>query len=324
MFTASQLLDKINNHISETQFTREPKGLYEPIEYILSLGGKRIRPVLMLMAYNLYHEDLTPVYDPALGIEVYHNHTLLHDDVMDRSDMRRGKPTVHKIWNDNTAILSGDAMLILAFKFISASAPEHLKEVVDLFNQTTLEICEGQQLDMEFESRSDVAEDEYIEMIRLKTAVLLAASLKIGAILAGASKEDAENLYNFGVQIGVAFQLQDDLLDVYGDSEVFGKKIGGDILCNKKTYMLIKALERADGKQKEELNRWMNAEACQPAEKIEAVTGLYNLLNIRGVCENKMREYYTLAMESIGAVAVAEEKKRELKNLVKLLMYREM
>ena len=207
MFTASQLLDKINNHISELQITRTPKGLYEPIEYILSLGGKRIRPVLMLMAYNLYKEDISSIYDPATGIEVYHNHTLLHDDLMDRSDMRRGKPTVHKVWNDNTAILSGDTMLILAFRYIAGCAPEHLKEVVDLFSLTALEICEGQQLDMEFESRSDVAEDEYIEMIRLKTAVLLAASLKIGAILAGASAADAENLYNFAIQIGVAFQL---------------------------------------------------------------------------------------------------------------------
>ena len=316
MFTASQLLDKINNHLSEIQITRTPEGLYEPIEYILSLGGKRIRPVLMLMAYNLYKEDVSSIYDPATGIEVYHNHTLLHDDLMDRSDMRRGKPTVHKVWNDNTAILSGDTMLILAFRYVAGCAPEHLKEVIDLFSLTALEICEGQQLDM--------AEDEYIEMIRLKTAVLLAASLKIGAILAGASAADAENLYNFGMQIGVAFQLQDDLLDVYGDPEVFGKKIGGDILCNKKTYMLIKALERANEEQLEELNRWLNADNCQPAEKIAAVTEIYNQLTIRSVCENKMREYYTLAMESLEAVAVAEEKKKELKNLVKLLMYREM
>ena len=315
MFTASQLLDKINNHISEIQFTRTPKGLYEPIEYILSLGGKRIRPVLMLMAYNLYREDVASVYDPAIAIEVYHNHTLLHDDLMDRSDMRRGKPTVHKVWNDNTAVLSGDAMLILAIRYMIACPTEHLKEVMELFSLTTLEICEGQQLDMEF---------EYIEMIRLKTAVLLAGSLKIGAILAGTTAEDADNLYNFGMHIGVAFQLQDDLLDVYGDPEVFGKKIGGDILCNKKTYMLIKALERADEKQREELDRWLNAETCQPAEKIAAVTELYNQLNIRNVCENKMREYYTLAMESLSAVAVAEDRKKELKNLVKLLMYREV
>ena len=324
MFTASQLLDKINNHISEIQFTRTPKGLYEPIEYILSLGGKRIRPVLMLMGYNLYREDVASIYDPATAIEVYHNHTLLHDDLMDRSDVRRGKPTVHKVWNDNTAVLSGDAMLILAFRYMTGCPPEHLKEVMDLFSLTTLEICEGQQLDMEFESRCDVTEDEYIEMIRLKTAVLLAGSLKIGAILAGATAEDAENLYNFGMHIGVAFQLQDDLLDVYGDPEEFGTKIGGDILCNKKTYMLIKALNRADEKQHAELNRWLNAEAFQPSEKIEAVTEIYNQLNIRNICESKMREYYTFAMESLAAVAVAEDRKKELKNLVKLLMYREM
>lgn len=324
MFTASQLLDKINNRISEIQFVRSPKGLYEPVGYVLSLGGKRIRPVLMLMAYNLYREDVSSIYEPAMGIEVYHNYTLLHDDVMDRADVRRGKPTVHKVWNDNTAILSGDAMLVLAYQYMAASAPLYLKEVMDLFSLTALEICEGQQLDMEFESRSDVAEDEYIEMIRLKTAVLLAASLKIGAVLAGAPEEDAMNLYNFGMQIGVAFQLQDDLLDVYGDPEVFGKKIGGDILCNKKTYMLIKALERADEKQRKELQQWLDAEAFEPDEKINAVTALYNELNIRGVCENKMREYYTLAMESLEAVAVTEEKKKELKNLVKLLMYREM
>lgn len=324
MYTASQLLDKINKYIADIQFIRTPKGLYEPIEYTLSLGGKRIRPVLMLMAYNLYREDVASIYEPATAIEVYHNHTLLHDDLMDRSDMRRGKPTVHKVWNDNTAVLSGDAMLILAFRYMTACPAEQLKEVMELFSLTMLEICEGQQLDMEFESRGDVTEDEYIEMIRLKTAVLLAGSLKIGAILAGATAEDAENLYKFGMQIGVAFQLQDDLLDVYGDPEVFGKKIGGDILCNKKTYMLIKALDRADVKQREELNRWLNAETCQPAEKIKAVTELYNQLDIRSVCENKMRGYYTLAMESLAAVGVAEERKKELKNLVKLLMYREM
>lgn len=324
MFTASELLDKINTHISEIQFTRTPEGLYEPIEYILSLGGKRIRPVLMLMAYNLYREDVASIYAPATAIEVYHNHTLLHDDLMDRSDVRRGKPTVHKVWNDNTAVLSGDAMLILAFRYMTACPPEHLKEVMELFGLTTLEICEGQQLDMEFESRCDVTEDEYIEMIRLKTAVLLAGSLKIGAILAGATADDAENLYNFGMQIGVAFQLQDDLLDVYGDPAVFGKKIGGDILCNKKTYMLIKALEQADDEQAAELKRWIAAETFDPEKKIEAVTALYNQMGIRAVCENKMREYYTRAMESLDAVSVAVEKKKELKALMKHLMYREI
>lgn len=324
MFTVTQLLDKVNTHISEIQYTRTPKGLYAPVEYVLSLGGKRIRPVLMLMAYNLYREDVSAIYGPATGIEVYHNYTLLHDDLMDRADVRRGKPTVHKVWDDNTAILSGDTMLVLAYQYMATSEPEHLKEVMDLFSLTALEICEGQQLDMEFESRTDVAEEEYIEMIRLKTSVLLATSLKIGAILAGASAEDAQHLYNFGMQLGVAFQLQDDLLDVYGDPEVFGKNIGGDILCNKKTYMLIKALARADEAQRVELSRWIGMKDYQPEEKIQAVTELYNELNIRGICENKMREYYALAMESLEMVAVAEERKKEFKNLMKLLMYREM
>ena len=205
MYTAFQLLDKINSHISDIRFTRTPAGLYDPIKYVLSMGGKRIRPVLMLMAYNLYKEDVSSIYDPATAIEVYHNYTLLHDDLMDRADMRRGKTTVHKVWNDNTAILSGDAMLVLAYQYMAASSSEHLKEVMDLFSLTALEICEGQQMDMNFESREDVKEEEYLEMIRLKTAVLLAASLKIGAILGGASPEDAENLYDFGMQIGVAF-----------------------------------------------------------------------------------------------------------------------
>lgn len=324
MFTASQLLDKINTHVAELQFTRSPKELYEPVEYVLSLGGKRIRPVLMLMAYNLFKEDVTRIYGPATGIEVYHNYTLLHDDLMDRADMRRGKATVHKVWNDNTAILSGDAMLVLAYQYMADCPPAYLKEVMDLFSLTALEICEGQQMDMDFEQRSDVREEEYIEMIRLKTAVLLAAALKIGAVLADASADDAERLYEFGVQIGVAFQLQDDLLDVYGDPAVFGKKIGGDILCNKKTYMLIKALELADDEQADELKRWIAADAFDPEMKIAAVTALYNQMGIRSVCENKMREYYTRAMESLDAVSVAVEKKMELKALMKHLMYREM
>lgn len=243
---------------------------------------------------------------------------------MDRADMRRGKTTVHKVWNDNTAILSGDAMLVLAYQYMAASSSEHLKEVMDLFSLTALEICEGQQMDMNFESREDVKEEEYLEMIRLKTAVLLAASLKIGAILGGASPEDAENLYDFGMQIGVAFQLQDDLLDVYGDPAVFGKNIGGDILCNKKTYMLIKALERADRDQLEGLNHWLSATSFCPEEKISAVTELYTQIGIKAVCENKMREYYTRAMTSLGAVSVIEDKKSELKKLMKHLMYREM
>lgn len=324
MFTASELLEKINSHIAELQLTRTPQGLYDPVVYVLSMGGKRIRPVLMLMAYNLYQEDVSRIYGPATGIEVYHNYTLLHDDLMDRADRRRGKETVHKVWNDNTAILSGDAMLVLAYQYMAQCPVEHLKEVIDLFSLTALEICEGQQLDMDFEHRKDVKEEEYLEMIRLKTSVLLAASLKIGALLGGASRKDAERLYDFGVNMGVAFQLKDDLLDVYGDPAVFGKNIGGDILCNKKTYMLIKAFEHADGGQLERLNTWVDADSFDPAEKIAAVTALYNEIGIKELCEKKMAEYCERALESLAAVNVPDAKKVELKNLMTDLMYREV
>lgn len=324
MFTASELLEKINSHITELQLTRTPQGLYDPVVYVLSMGGKRIRPVLMLMAYNLYQEDVSRIYGPATGIEVYHNYTLLHDDLMDRADRRRGKETVHKVWNDNTAILSGDAMLVLAYQYMAQCPVEHLKEVIDLFSLTALEICEGQQLDMDFEHRKDVKEEEYLEMIRLKTSVLLAASLKIGALLGGASREDAERLYDFGVNMGVAFQLKDDLLDVYGDPAVFGKNIGGDILCNKKTYMLIKAFEHAGNGQLDRLNAWVDADSFDPTEKIAAVTALYNEIGIKELCEKKMAEYCERALESLAAVNVPDAKKVELKNLMTDLMYREV
>lgn len=325
MYTATQLLDKINEYISELQFTRKPKGLYDPVEYVLSLGGKRIRPVLMMMAHNLYKdENISDVLSSAVGVEIYHNYTLLHDDLMDKADVRRNKPTVHKVWDDNTAILSGDAMLVLAYQFISNCSPLHLKEVLDLFSLTALEICEGQQFDMEFEKREDVTEDEYIEMIRLKTAVLLAAGLKIGAILGGAPKEDAQALYEFGIYMGLAFQLQDDFLDVYGNPEIFGKNIGGDILSNKKTYLLIKALERADAFQKMELLTWLQKINFEPEAKIKAVTQLYNQIGVKAICESKMREYYAKGLDALIGVGVPVERKRGLKSFAELLLYREM
>lgn len=324
MFTASELLDIVRGHIAGLQFTRTPKGLYDPVSYVLSLGGKRIRPVLMLMAYNLYREDVKSILQPATGIEVYHNYTLLHDDLMDRSDMRRGKATVHKVWNDNVAILSGDAMLVLAYQFMAQCASEKLKDVMDLFSLTALEICEGQQLDMEFEQRKDVKEDEYIEMIRLKTSVLLAASLKIGAILGGASKEDADALYDFGVNLGLAFQLKDDLLDVYGDPLRFGKNIGGDILCNKKTYLVIKAFEHANTDQEALLNDWFTRETFDPQEKIAAVTCLYNEIGVKALCENRIVEYSKRASESLNRVNVPAENKQELETMMNELMHREV
>lgn len=324
MFTASELLDIVKGHIAGLQFTRTPKGLYDPVSYVLSLGGKRIRPVLMLMAYNLYREDVKSILQSATGIEVYHNYTLLHDDLMDRADMRRGKATVHKVWNDNVAILSGDAMLVLAYQFMAQCASEKLKDVMDLFSLTALEICEGQQLDMEFEQRKDVKEGEYIEMIRLKTSVLLAASLKIGAILGGASKEDADALYDFGVNLGLAFQLKDDLLDVYGDPLRFGKNIGGDILCNKKTYLVIKAFEHANTDQEALLNDWFTRETFDPQEKIAAVTRLYNEIGVKALCENRIVEYSKRASESLNRVNVPAENKQELETMMNELMHREV
>lgn len=323
-YNASQLLDKINAYLQEMPYSRPPKGLYDPIEYELSLGGKRIRPVLMLMAYNLYKEDVETILPQAAGLETYHNHTLLHDDVMDKAEMRRNKPTVHRVWNENAAILSGDAMLILAYRLMADCKNDKLKEVLDLFTQTTMEICEGQQWDMEFETRMDVTVDEYIEMIRLKTSVLLAAALKIGACLGGASKEDADLLYDFGVSMGLAFQLQDDWLDVYGNPEIFGKNIGGDILCNKKTFMLITAMTQAEGEQKEELLRWLAADMYEPAEKIAAVTHIYNVLGIGDQCMAKSDAFYAEGLSILERVSLPAERKSMLKEFACSLMNRKM
>lgn len=323
MLSFNEILQKIEQEIAQLQFTYPPKSLYEPIEYILSLGGKRIRPALVLMACNLYKEEVDAAIKPALGLEVFHNFTLLHDDLMDEADKRRNKPTVHKVWNANTAILSGDAMLIAAYQLIEETAPESLKEILHLFTATALEICGGQQYDMEFESRTDVSEAEYIEMIHLKTAVLLACALKMGAIVGNAPKEDAEALYQFGIHIGLAFQLQDDLLDVYGDTATFGKNIGGDILCNKKTFLLINALRLASEQQRAILNDWIHKKEFDPAEKIAAVTAIYNQLHLKELSEEKIHTYYISAMEYLNSLQVAPEKLTILKEVSARLMNRQ-
>ncbi|MBQ2300713.1 MAG: polyprenyl synthetase family protein [Bacteroidaceae bacterium] len=312
-YTASQLLDKVNDYLKNMPYARPPQGLYEPIAYELSLGGKRIRPVLMLMAYNLYQDNVDAILSQAAGLETYHNHTLLHDDVMDKADMRRNKPTVHNVWNENTAILSGDAMLILAYRLMADCPKDKLADVLHVFTETTMEICEGQQWDMEFETRMDVKVEEYIEMIRLKTSVLLAAALKIGAMLGGASDEDAQKLYDFGVKIGLAFQLQDDWLDVYGDPKVFGKNIGGDILCNKKTYMLITALEEADEEQRAVLESWLAAHDYVPAEKIAAVTALYNEIGVGKRCQEKAEALNAEGFGILDSINLPEERKAVLR-----------
>lgn len=322
MMTSQEILKLVNNHLDSLADERQPRHLYEPIEYVLSLGGKRIRPTLMLLAYNLYREHPEDILMPACGIETYHNYTLLHDDLMDQADLRRGHETVHKRWDANTAILSGDSMLVLAYQRMAQCRPDKLKEVIDVFTQTALEIGEGQQYDMDFEKRDDVTEDEYIEMIRLKTSVLLACALKIGAILGDASAEDADNLYRFGEKIGLAFQLQDDFLDVYGDSKVFGKAIGGDIVSNKKTYMLINAFNRANAQQRAELERWTQLKDFDRQEKINAVTALYNDMGIDRLAQDKMATYYEESKKYLAAVHVPTETKRELTAYAQQMMKR--
>jgi geranylgeranyl diphosphate synthase type II len=277
----------------------------------------------MLLTYNLYKDDPERIMMQAIGLETYHNFTLLHDDLMDQADMRRGHRTVHKRWNPNQAILSGDTMLLQAFDRIADCEVDKLKDVFNTFLITTYEVGEGQQLDVEYETRDDVKEEDYIEMIRLKTSVLIACATKIGAILAGASKEDQDNLYKFGEQIGLAFQLQDDLLDVYGDPKVFGKNIGGDITSNKKTYMLINALNLANEKQRQELKKWIAAKDFDRNEKVKAVTKLYDEIGIRQLCERKMDEYYDRALEYLAKVNVAEERKKELKAYAAEMMTRQ-
>lgn len=320
--TSDQILTLFNTYLDTLPYDRQPSSLYDPIRYVLSIGGKRIRPVLMLLSYNLYRDDVERILPQACGLETYHNYTLLHDDLMDKADMRRGMPTVHRKWNDNAAILSGDSMLVLSYQRMAQCDAEHLKPVIDIFTETALEIGEGQQYDMNFETRDDVSEPEYIEMIRLKTSVLLACALKIGAIMADADEEDQQNLYHFGEQIGLAFQLQDDYLDVYGDPSVFGKNIGGDITSNKKTFMLINALQLAEGEDKAELLRWIEATDFDRNEKINAVTALYNKLGIDRLAQEKIEYYFAQSRKYLDAVKVPSERKEALEQYTNKMMKR--
>ncbi len=322
IYSSEQFLKMVNDYLEQLPYERQPQSLYTPIQYVLSIGGKRIRPILMLLAYNLYKDDPEQIMPVATAIETYHNYTLLHDDLMDHADVRRGQPTVHKKWDENTAILSGDSMLVMAYERLAQCPADKLKPILDLFTETALEIGEGQQYDMDFEHRTDVREEEYIEMIRLKTSVLLACALKIGALLADAPATDCENLYVFGEKIGLAFQLQDDYLDVYGDPKVFGKAIGGDILCNKKTYMLINAYLRADEKDRQELDRWINAENPDPQQKIAAVTAIYNRLGIDRLAEDLISNYFEESKKYLEALSVSPSRKQQIIAYTEVLMKR--
>ncbi len=323
MYTFKELQDFVKNHINNLPLEKEPKGLYEPIRYILNIGGKRIRPVLALAAYNLYKDNIEDIIKPAMALEVFHNFTLLHDDIMDKADIRRNHPTVHKKWSENTAILSGDAMTIEAYGLICEAPANHLYQVLKTFNQTALEVCEGQQYDMDFENRMDVSEEEYLEMIRLKTSVLIAGSLRIGAILADAPQNDIQNIYDFGLNLGLAFQLQDDYLDSFGDVRVFGKKIGNDILSNKKTFLLISALKSADKTDSVELLDWIQKTNFEPQEKINSVLKIYKKTKADEKLKEKMAFYYEKAIAALNFLSVDQSKTQMLRDFAEKMMHRE-
>jgi geranylgeranyl diphosphate synthase type II len=322
MYDIKQAQEIVNKALIAANVSKEPAGLYEPIAYALSVGGKRLRPALTIMGCNLFTDSVEGAIDAAIGIEVFHNFTLLHDDIMDNADIRRGNPTVHKKWDENTAILSGDAMMIKASQFVTRTHEEFLKPVLKTFNKAAIQVCEGQQYDMNFENQSFVAEENYLEMIRLKTAVLLAASLKIGAIIGGASNEDAQHLYNFGENLGLAFQLQDDLLDTYGDAKIFGKNIGGDIASNKKTFLLIKALSTAKGDDLAELKDYLQKDDFDRDHKVDTFKRIYDSVNIKETTGDRIKHYFNLANEELNKITVKDEKKTLLKEFCESLMVR--
>lgn len=317
-------INLIEKELRSYDFGKQPDQLYEPIRYILALGGKRLRPVLALMSCELFDKDFTKALYPALGIEVFHNFTLIHDDIMDNAPLRRGKATVHSKWDDNTAILSGDVMLIKAYELMAKTEPTYLKKIVENFNRCATEVCEGQQYDMNFETIAAVTEQEYINMIRLKTAVLLAFALETGAILGGASEANSKLLYEFGINIGIGFQLKDDLLDVFGEAHKFGKQVGGDIISNKKTYLLIKTLELASGSQLKELKSWIDKSEFDPLEKVKAVKSIYNELEIKKISEEKMNHYFDRGLSLFKSIQVGDDRKTVLRKLTTDLIDREM
>jgi geranylgeranyl diphosphate synthase type II len=323
MYTIQELQNIIDKAVKETEYPKEPKELYDPIAYLMALGGKRLRPALVLMATDLFGGDINEALAPALAVELFHNFTLMHDDIMDKAPLRRGQPTVHAKWNESVAILSGDVMFVKAYKMMIQVKSEILTDVLEVFNATAIGVCEGQQIDMNFENRNEVTIEEYIEMIRLKTAVLVGGALKIGALIGSADKKNADLLYQFGENLGIAFQLQDDILDVYGDPLKFGKQVGGDIMSNKKTYLLIKALALAKDKELENLNHWLNLKEFNTEEKVEAVKEIYNNLGVRTLSENTMHTYSQKAMDALAQINTPKENKQVLEAFADLLIKRE-
>ncbi|RYE26605.1 MAG: polyprenyl synthetase family protein [Sphingobacteriaceae bacterium] len=323
MYSIQQLQNIIIEAIDGKTYPPEPAELYQPMQYMMSLGGKRLRPALLLMGCDAFGGDIYQAINPAIAIEVFHNFTLMHDDIMDNAPLRRGKTTVHEKWNSSVGILSGDAMLVEGYKLMMQVNERVLRPVLEIFNDTAIAVCEGQQLDMNFETLKEVQLKAYINMIRLKTAVVLGGALKIGALIAGAAKPEADLIYAFGEDLGIAFQLQDDILDVYGDPEKFGKQVGGDILSNKKTFLLIKALETADQNQLQELNYWLNLTSFDPAKKVFAVRNLFDNLEIREKSEQEMNRYAQQALQSLKDLPLDDVRKNALFEFADMLLVRE-
>jgi geranylgeranyl diphosphate synthase, type II len=323
-------MDKILHYIAlveealkKTITAKKPAELYGPIAYTLNIGGKRIRPALLLLANDLFGGETKNAINSALAIEVFHNFTLVHDDIMDDAPLRRGQKTVYKKWNTNIAILTGDVMLIQAIQLLNKDNKTNLPEVLDIFNTTAIEVCEGQQFDMNYETSNSVSIDDYLKMIELKTAVLLGASLKIGAVIADANKENANHIYEFGKNLGIAFQLMDDVLDLYGNPEKFGKRIGGDVIANKKTYLLLKAQEIATGKIKKDLDFCLNSTALKEDSKVEKIKNIFNELNIKKLATDEMNFFYNTALLNLDSIDAPTEKKQVFENFAKTLMNRE-
>ncbi|WP_373512130.1 polyprenyl synthetase family protein [Persicitalea sp.] len=323
MTTPDQLLQALQTEIEQNNYGDQPAELYEPIRYIMSLSGKRLRPLMTLMAAALYTDDWQKALKPAHAVEVFHNFTLMHDDIMDCAPLRRGQPTVHEKWNANIAILSGDVMLVRAYDLLLDVEGNHIKRVLTRFNDTAAAVCEGQQLDMNFETRWDVTEAEYLNMIRLKTSVLLGFALELGGIVAGADKEATTLLYQAGVSMGIGFQLKDDLLDVYGDPARFGKQVGGDIIANKKTFLLIEALERAKGLTRKQLDDWLDEKDFDKEEKVKTVTDIYDSLKIRTFTEQKITEHFDQGFDCLERLKVDPTRKKPLLSFVHQLVERE-
>lgn len=322
MFSQLETYKKVvTNELTNTPFPSEPNKLYEPVKYILELGGKRMRPILSMMACEMFSGEFKDAKDAALGVEIFHNFTLIHDDIMDEAPLRRGKQTVHTKWNERVGLLSGDALMVESYKRLANYRPEILPHILKLYNITAIEVCEGQQMDMDFEERDDVKIEEYIKMIKLKTAVLLGCSLKMGAIVGGASEKDAQDLYDFGVNLGIAFQLQDDILDVYADQSKFGKQVGGDIIANKKTFLLLTAMETASSEQRARLEDLF--EETDHEKKVIEVKKLYAELGIKEKAERQMEIFYHTAMQNLNAIHVEDSKKEPLRTIANFLLSRE-